>query len=228
MALEPNTESDPCAGKTSVPTAQKEDERLDWDPSLVWALEASLPTIPDDDAYMRIALGGDSASAPPEARGGGTTPPANTPAVYPFIPAPTLEMERPEDHPRTAAAVATEPLAAADHRAADNAEDEPSTPTSTTATTRSAGTTPRTSPDGPADDAVAASLPDRGRWAAQDRDGYGDESMEQEEATCSVSYVRRVQSDGKGGPYHLLHGQIWRGSGDGKRPWRRHQWVVGG
>lgn len=145
--------------------------------------------------------------------------------VYPFIPPPTLEMELRQDHHHhwAAAAAATEPHDAA---GAENAEEEPSTPTSTTVTTRSVGTTPRTSADGPTDEIAA----DRGRWTTQggDGDGHGESKEEHEEARCSLSYVRGVQSGGEGGPYRLLHGQVWRGSGDGKGPWRRHQWVVGG
>lgn len=229
MALEPDTKDNPCAGTTSVPaTQQEDDERLDWDPSLARAPQASPPPMQDD--YMRIALGADPAAASsPDAPQPGTPLPANTPLVYPFIPPPTLEMEPLEEHhEQPAPAAATEPT---EDTATESTQ--PSTPTSATMTTGSLATTPRTSPDGPtADSATESWWPDHGHWMSRDGDGDGggaERKAERDEARCSLSYVRRVQSDGAAGPYHLLDGQVWRGgSADKKRAWRRHQWVVGG
>jgi hypothetical protein len=182
----------------------------------------------DDYAYTRTALGADLASISPDAL---QPLDPNTPLVYPFIPAPTLQMETLEED--QAAAAATELPTDDCPPAGENMG--PSTPTSTAVTTASVGTTPQTSPD----EAPAA---DAGHLTAQDDNGDGDgdgggskEDREiDDEARCSLSYVRRVQSGGDDAgaapSHHLLHGQVWRGggSGDKKRGWRRHQWVIHG
>jgi hypothetical protein len=227
--MAPDQNQECCAGDTSAPAIPQEDKRLEDDPPLV-----SPPPARDDDTYMRIALGADLTSAPlPGAvQAGGTAFALDTPLVYPFIPAPTLAMEPlDDDDDRTvAAAASTEPPAdhptPVDDRAAAAENTGPSTPTSTAVTAAgSLGTTPRTSPD----DVSTA-----GRWTSQDDDGEGEGKAEHDdddgdEARCSLSYVRRVPSDGGEAAYHLLHGQVWRGrAADRKRGWRRHQWVVGG
>jgi hypothetical protein len=200
------------AGHESAPAIPQEDKRLDdSDPPLV-----SPESAPDDEAYMRIALGADPRSTPPPSA-------LDAPLVYPFIPAPTLEMEPLDDDDQTLSAATTvaDPLPVDDCAAAAAERTGPSTPTSTALTAGSVGTTPRTSPD----DGSTAGL-----WAAQDDDGGGKTECDDDEARCSLSYVRRVPSDGgEAAAYHLLHGQVWRrGSADKKRGWRRHQWVVDG
>jgi hypothetical protein len=222
MAHEQNQKSDT---DSSAPAVPQEVKGFEDDPPLVSPLPAR-----DDDAYMRIALGADTRSTPPPsaAQARGSPLALDTPLVYPFIPAPTVSMEAlatDDDDDRTVAApAATEPPtdhpSPVDDRGGTHQTTGPSTPTSTAVTTvGSVGTTPRTSPDGGST---------AGRWASQDdRGGEAKAERDDEEARCSLSYVRRVPSDGGEAAYHLLHGQVWRG-GDKKRGWRRHQWVVDG
>jgi hypothetical protein len=210
MALEPTAKGG--AGKTPVTEMQQDDKRLDDDPS---------PPPTRDDPYMRIALGADLSASSDALQ---TVFPPATALVYPFIPAPTLEMEPLDDDDWTVVPAMTEPQNDGSLAADETAG--PLTPSSA-AVTRSVETPARISPY----DGAAA---DVGRWSSQDGNDPEDDGCKAEgddEARCSVSYVRRVQYSGEDGapPYHLLHGQVWRGrSADRKRGWRRHQWVVGG
>src|ERR1051326_8681285 len=97
----------------SAPAIPLEDKRLKDDPPL-----DSLPPTRDDDPYMRIVLGADLRSSPPPDTVpiGGAAFALDAPLVYPFFPAPTLDMDPLDDDndpDRTVAAAAAAAAAAA-------------------------------------------------------------------------------------------------------------------